>query len=50
MTGSADSADSAGSTDSGVNPHLDSLADILRRPIFKNTCERLLLNFKQLLT
>ena len=42
---SSDSTDSADSADSGFNPYIDNLGEILRRPILKKTCERLLLKF-----
>ena len=53
VTASVDSADSVNSldstdsADSGFNPYIDNLGEILRRPILKKTCKRLLLNFKQ---
>ena len=51
VTASVDSADSVNSSDSrdsadsGFNPYIDNLGEILRRPILKRTCERLLLKF-----
>ena len=42
---SVNSSDSTDSADSGFNPYIDNLGEILRRPILKKTCERLLLKF-----